>query len=310
MIGGSPSTATSSTSSRLPARRLLQRHLHALLPEAVVGLRIHDELAIDASRMPGNQGILDFRQILTTRTAAASTPSSTRKRRRHSAKAAAACQETAASRHGGAARRRVQATAGDRVTERVARDRERGRAGARRRGPGSGDGAPAAPGHGARADVPRPERLRRDGGARRRHDALPLHAAGVGVHPGGAAGDRLGCRELLRRAGAAARPALHPYKILPSESSLFRRYARDDPVLTDPVAVNAKGWQVTKKVYLDGQNVRLDMARFRWRLLTHTITGGSGGANNRANHCSMHAPVFMLHTQFFFLLSFFPEKRS
>uniref|UniRef100_M8BT63 Uncharacterized protein n=1 Tax=Aegilops tauschii TaxID=37682 RepID=M8BT63_AEGTA len=66
----------------------------------------------------------------------------------------------------------------------------------------------------------------------------------------------------------ARRLGLHyiPYKILPSESSLFRRYARDDPVLTDPVAVNAKGWQVTKKVYLDGQNVRLDMARFRRRL--------------------------------------------
>ena len=57
-----------------------------------------------------------------------------------------------------------------------------------------------------------------------------------------------------------------PYKILPSESSLYRHYSSDDPVLTDPVAVNAKGWQVTKKVYLDGQNVRLDMPRFRRRL--------------------------------------------
>ena len=57
-----------------------------------------------------------------------------------------------------------------------------------------------------------------------------------------------------------------PYKILPSESSLYRHYSSDDPVLTDPITVNAKGWQVTKKVYLDGQNVRLDMARFRRRL--------------------------------------------
>jgi hypothetical protein len=37
-------------------------------------------------------------------------------------------------------------------------------------------------------------------------------------------------------------------------------------VLTDPDIVNAKGWQVTKQVYLDGQNVRLDMARFRRQL--------------------------------------------
>ena len=33
-------------------------------PEAVVGLRIHDELAIDAVRMPANQTIQDFRQML------------------------------------------------------------------------------------------------------------------------------------------------------------------------------------------------------------------------------------------------------
>ena len=37
-------------------------------------------------------------------------------------------------------------------------------------------------------------------------------------------------------------------------------------MLTDPDTVNAKGWQVTKQVYLDGQKVRLDMARFRRRL--------------------------------------------
>jgi hypothetical protein len=56
-----------------------------------------------------------------------------------------------------------------------------------------------------------------------------------------------------------------PYKILPSESSLSGQYGKDDPVLTDPDTVNAKGWQVTKQVYL-AQNVRLDMARFRRHL--------------------------------------------
>jgi len=66
----------------------------------------------------------------------------------------------------------------------------------------------------------------------------------------------------------ARRLGLHymPYRILPSESSLSGRYAEGDPVLADPDAVNAKGWQVTKRVYLDGQNVRLDMARFRRHL--------------------------------------------
>lgn len=57
------------------------------------------------------------------------------------------------------------------------------------------------------------------------------------------------------------------YAVLPTESSLYREYEKDDPVLRDPESVNAKGWEVTKKVYLDGQNVRLDLRRFRKRLV-------------------------------------------
>ncbi|KAF8403762.1 hypothetical protein HHK36_011867 [Tetracentron sinense] len=56
------------------------------------------------------------------------------------------------------------------------------------------------------------------------------------------------------------------YKILPRESSLYGEYGKDDPVLRDPDSVNAKGWEFTKKVYLDGQNVRLDLRRFGKRL--------------------------------------------
>lgn len=57
------------------------------------------------------------------------------------------------------------------------------------------------------------------------------------------------------------------YRILPRESSLSREYSRDDPVLKDPDSVNAKGWEATKKVYLDGQTVSLDLVRFRKRLV-------------------------------------------
>ncbi|CAN6443988.1 unnamed protein product [Victoria cruziana] len=57
------------------------------------------------------------------------------------------------------------------------------------------------------------------------------------------------------------------YKILPRESSLHAQYDRDDPVLTDPQSMNKKGWEVTKRLYLDGQNVTLEMKRFRKRLL-------------------------------------------
>lgn len=57
------------------------------------------------------------------------------------------------------------------------------------------------------------------------------------------------------------------YKVLPSETSLYEKYNKDDPVLRDPESVNAKGWEFTKKIYLDGQNVNLDLERFRKRLI-------------------------------------------
>ncbi|KAF6158527.1 hypothetical protein GIB67_040041 [Kingdonia uniflora] len=57
------------------------------------------------------------------------------------------------------------------------------------------------------------------------------------------------------------------YKILPKESSLFGKYGKDDLVLRDPESVNARGWEYTKKYYLDGQNVNLNLGRFRKRLV-------------------------------------------
>ncbi|KAI6696802.1 hypothetical protein NL676_016921 [Syzygium grande] len=57
------------------------------------------------------------------------------------------------------------------------------------------------------------------------------------------------------------------YKILPRESSLYSEYDRGDPVLTNPKSVTKKGWQYTKEIYLDRQNVSLDMRRFHRRLL-------------------------------------------
>ncbi|XXG79470.1 hypothetical protein AAC387_Pa09g0527 [Persea americana] len=57
------------------------------------------------------------------------------------------------------------------------------------------------------------------------------------------------------------------YNILPKESSLYEQYEKDDPVLTDPESVTNKGWQETKRVYLDQQNVKIDLRRFRKRLV-------------------------------------------
>ncbi|KAK7244565.1 hypothetical protein RIF29_39389 [Crotalaria pallida] len=56
------------------------------------------------------------------------------------------------------------------------------------------------------------------------------------------------------------------YEIQPRESSLYERYDKNDPILTDPDSINKKGWEYTKKIYLDSQNVVLDIRRFRKRL--------------------------------------------
>ncbi|KAH1114418.1 hypothetical protein J1N35_007796 [Gossypium stocksii] len=57
------------------------------------------------------------------------------------------------------------------------------------------------------------------------------------------------------------------YKISLRESSLVDEYDKDDPVLTDPSSLNQKGWEYTKKIYLERQTVKLDLTRFRKRLL-------------------------------------------
>ncbi|KAL3534371.1 hypothetical protein ACH5RR_002832 [Cinchona calisaya] len=69
------------------------------------------------------------------------------------------------------------------------------------------------------------------------------------------------------------------YKILPNESSLYDSYEKNDPVLVDPDGVNKRGWEITKEVYLDHQNVRLNLRRFEKRLLHayyHTMSKKKG----------------------------------
>ncbi|XP_027902026.1 beta-1,2-xylosyltransferase XYXT1 [Vigna unguiculata] len=56
------------------------------------------------------------------------------------------------------------------------------------------------------------------------------------------------------------------YEIHPRESTLYEKYDKNDPILRDPTSINKKGWEYTKKIYLDSQNVILDLGRFRKRL--------------------------------------------
>ncbi|VAH55419.1 unnamed protein product [Triticum turgidum subsp. durum] len=53
------------------------------------------------------------------------------------------------------------------------------------------------------------------------------------------------------------------YRIAPAESTLTEQYPADHPIFTDPDGVKSKGWESLKQVYLDKQDVRLDLKRFR-----------------------------------------------
>ncbi|KAL1566443.1 alpha-1,3-arabinosyltransferase XAT3-like [Salvia divinorum] len=53
------------------------------------------------------------------------------------------------------------------------------------------------------------------------------------------------------------------YKIEMKESSLIQRYPADHPVIRDPISIHRKGWGVLREVYLNNQNVTIDVRRFR-----------------------------------------------
>ncbi|XP_062218139.1 alpha-1,3-arabinosyltransferase XAT2-like [Phragmites australis] len=53
------------------------------------------------------------------------------------------------------------------------------------------------------------------------------------------------------------------YNVQLEESSLIDQYPRNHLVLTDPYAVHKQGWDALKTAYLDKQNIRMDLDRFR-----------------------------------------------
>jgi hypothetical protein len=245
-------------------------------PEAVVGLRIHDELAVDAARMPAKHTIQDLRQMLDDAHRGRIQTIIEEEEKEAAVAAAAAAAKVARKQklRGGKRSQRTKTADGDKprlviVSRNGSRAIEN-----------EAELVRAAEGAGFRVAKLQP---RRDTELAQIYRVLNASDVLVGVH--GAAMTHF----LFMRRGSvfiqvvplgtdwaaetyygepARRLGLRymPYRILPSESSLCGQYAKDDPVLTDPDIVNAKGWQVTKQVYLDGQNVRLDMARFRRQL--------------------------------------------
>ncbi|KAK1382830.1 alpha-1,3-arabinosyltransferase XAT2-like [Heracleum sosnowskyi] len=57
------------------------------------------------------------------------------------------------------------------------------------------------------------------------------------------------------------------YKIQPEESSLIDIYGRDDPVIVDPQSIYAKSYEAGRAVYITGQNLNIDIHRFRKTLV-------------------------------------------
>ena len=54
---------------------------------------------------------------------------------------------------------------------------------------------------------------------------------------------------------------------------VYNIYESNDPVLRDRDSINNKGWWETKKVYLDGQNVRTSFKRLKKCFLSFDYHG-------------------------------------
>jgi hypothetical protein len=243
------------------------RRVHCF-PEVIAGVRIHGELTVDPARTPGGRGVADFHRLLDDayrgriQFIESQERRAARKHRRHGTRPVPASHH----RHQVQVERRPRLVIVSRTGSRVIEN--------------EADVAATAAAVGFDVRVIRPERTTE---LAKIYRELNGSDAMVGVHgaamthflfmrPGtvfiqvvplgtdwaagayyGEPAERLG----LRYVG---------YKILPEESSLSREYPAGDPVLTDPAGVGKRGWEVTKKVYLDRQNVRLDLKRFRQEL--------------------------------------------
>nr|CAD1829609.1 unnamed protein product [Ananas comosus var. bracteatus] len=231
-------------------------------PEAIVGLRIHDELSIDAAKMKSNKSISDFRRLL-DEAYAPRVRAIDRDEQSHRNDSNSSSSSSNNRSNEKAPKMVIMSRNGSRAIE---NEREV---------------VEAAEAVGFEVEVMSPQR---DTELARIYRALNSCDVMVGVH-GAAMTHFLFMRprsvfvqvvplgtdwaaemyygEPARKLGLR----YAAYKILPRESSLYRKYSRNATILKDPDSVNAQGWQVTKKVYLDGQNVRLDIGRFRKRLV-------------------------------------------
>ncbi|KNA11252.1 hypothetical protein SOVF_136750 [Spinacia oleracea] len=57
------------------------------------------------------------------------------------------------------------------------------------------------------------------------------------------------------------------YKIVAKESSLYDVYGPNDPIISNPLVVFEQGYRDARSLYIDGQNVTIDLTRFRGTLI-------------------------------------------
>ncbi|GJN33308.1 hypothetical protein PR202_gb21894 [Eleusine coracana subsp. coracana] len=232
------------------------RRVHCF-PEVIAGLRIHGELTVDPARTPEGKSVADFRRLLDDAYRGRIQFLEIQERR-------AARKQQRHHHH-----RRGTRPVPHLVPPRHHQENE-------------ADVAAMAAAVGFDVRVVQPDRTtelckiyrelkrqRRHGGrARRRHDALPLHARPgtvfIQVVP-------LGTDWAAGPTTASPRPgwgcATWATRSTRRRARCQGEYPAGDPVLTDPAGVAQRGWDVTKKVYLDRQNVRLDLNRFREELV-------------------------------------------
>ncbi|RWW26199.1 hypothetical protein GW17_00009436 [Ensete ventricosum] len=101
---------------------------------------------------------------------------------------------------------------------------------------------------------------------------LPLNAILIQIVPWG----RLESKAMQEYGNPAKEMGLGylEYSIGVEESSLKEKYPRDHPVFTDPLSFHNRGYHVMRATFMDDQNVRLDVSKFKevlWKALEHLI---------------------------------------
>ncbi|URE14193.1 Glycosyltransferase [Musa troglodytarum] len=101
---------------------------------------------------------------------------------------------------------------------------------------------------------------------------LPLNATIIQIVPWGG----LEGKAMMDYGNPAKEMGLHyvQYSIAIDESSLTEQYPRDHPVFTDPMSFHSRGFQVLRSTFMDNQNVKLDVNKFKdvlWKALEHLI---------------------------------------